>query len=102
MNFIQAHGTDLLVGILGSVLATGLVALIAWTRKLPPLSVPLWLLAFIVAFPIVWFATVKFRSATGPQAVVDKNFEAQRVILDGHKFIRCNFDRCFLVFKGDM
>jgi hypothetical protein len=57
-------------------------------------------MALVVAFPIIWFAVGQFRSV-GPINVVDENFAAQRVMLDGKKFIRCNFDRCYLVFKGD-
>ncbi|GFO62563.1 hypothetical protein M1B72_20820 [Geomonas paludis] len=32
--------------------------------------------------------------------VVDESFVTQSVVLDGKKFIRCEFDRCSLVFNG--
>ena len=100
MDFIHAHWTELLIGVLGSLTATAIVALISWSRKWPPLPVPLWIIALIVAFPIIWFAMSRFKPVP-PIPVVDQNFDSQRVVLDGKQFIRCNFDRCSLVFKGD-
>ena len=99
MDFIFEHGTEFIIGTVCSLFAAAIVMLITWSRKLPPLSVPLWVVALFVAIPIAIFSVPHFTNKS-PKAIVDQDFTLQRVVLDGKKFIRCKFDRCSLVFKG--
>lgn len=100
MNYLNTYSTELTIGVIGSLIATAIVFIISWLRKWPPIPVPLWVIAVFIAFPLIWYVVSqnKYKKLT---PVVDESFVTQRVVLDGKKFIRCNFDRCSLVFNGN-
>jgi hypothetical protein len=100
MDFISDHLTELIVGIIGSLIAAGIIALISHSKKWQPVRVPIWVIVFIAGFAFVWFLYPVFQSDK-PKPIVDESFVTQSVVLDGKKFIRCKFDRCKLVFRGN-
>ena len=99
MDFITEHGTELIVGILGGLITTGIIALVKPLRTLPPVSVPMWVIGFFVAIPLT-VLSVWLYNRNRQETVANKHFEAERIILDNKNFIECEFDRCVLVLGG--
>ena len=89
---------SLAIGVGGSLISAGIVFGVSRASELPPLEVPLWLVAIIIACPSIWFAVRKF--AGRPRSIVDGDFSCEPVILDNKTFINCSFDRCELIFNG--
>ena len=90
---------NLVIGVLGSLLAAGIVALISALSKLPPVSVPLWVVAACTGGPLVWY--MLRLKANGKQVVeIDRTFSCETTVLENTRFIGCTFDRCSLEYSG--
>lgn len=99
MEFIRLHQDALIIGVITSLIVAVIIAFISWMKKFPPIKVPLWVIVIFVSIPLIFFSIITFQG-NEIVPVVDQKFESQRIILDGKKFIRCEFDRCVLVFNG--
>ena len=100
MSFFDTYSMEIIVGVIASLTATAIVLLLSRFCKWKPIPVPSWVVVIFIAFVLIWGAVSQLRYKK-MIPIVDESFVTQRVVLDGKKFIRCNFDRCSLVFNGD-
>ena len=87
------------LGVIGSLLAAAIGYGISLMSTIPPVAVPLWVIAAIIGGPMVW-AMVRQYLRKKMTIYVDKTFSHDEVALDGMHFIRCKFDRSRLVYRG--
>jgi hypothetical protein len=99
MDFITENPSNIISIIIGCVLTVILMLIIARMRAWTSLQVPIWVVTLFVAIPIIYFVASLYKPPL-PEGVVNQVFTQQRIVLDGNHFVRCNFDRCTLIFKG--
>lgn len=99
MDFITENSSNIISIIIGGFITAILMLIISQMRTWTPLKVPIWVITFIVAIPIIYFVA-SMSKPLFPEGIVNQVFTKQRIVLDGNQFVRCTFDRCTLIFKG--
>ena len=97
-DFLQKHKENIAVGVGSGLVTAVIVAAIGKLSELPPISVPVWVLGLVMAFPIaVWVMRIRSKSIVN---VVGKAFGVERVYVDGKNFINCKFQGAELAYTG--
>jgi len=91
---------QLMIGIIGSLIAAGIAYVIARLSLLSSVRVPIWVIAIFLSF-LVFLGYFEYQRRDPNLATVyNKNFGVERIIVDGKEFVDCKFDRSELVFLG--
>jgi energy-coupling factor transporter transmembrane protein EcfT len=98
MEFLSS---PLSINIIGGLITAVIIGFIAKMRRFKPIviKVPIWLIAFIIAVPIIYYVSTFFKP-TFPEQITNRHFHTQRIVADGKNFVKCDFDRCQLIFHG--
>ena len=92
---------QIIIGVIGSLAASGIAYLISRLSQLRPIPVPIWVVALLVALAIFYsYFEYQKRSWNFP-AVYGKKFGVERVYLDGKHFVQCEFEGTELVMLGE-
>jgi len=99
MDFITEYSSNIISSIIGGFITAILMLIISRMRAWTPLQVPIWVITLVVAIPVIYFVASMYKPSF-PEAIANQIFTKQRIVLDGKQFVRCKFDRCTLIFKG--
>ena len=99
MEIITENFSNIISSIVGGIITAILMLIISRMRTWTPLQVPIWVITLVVAIPVIYFVASMYKP-TFSEAIVNQVFTKQRIVLDGKEFVRCKFDRCTLIFKG--
>lgn len=99
MDIITENFSNIISSIVGGIITAILMLIISRMRTWTPLQVPIWVITLVVAIPVIYFVASIYKP-TFSEGIVNQVFTKQRIVLDGKEFVRCKFDRCTLIFKG--